>query len=679
MTSSAGCWEAAGFRPAGRPAGKRTTLGWHTPAVRPGKEPMLEARTRRPHTTLFHPSSPFPSTSPYRVVMSQRGKAPRKPPDRGAPRTVVRRDLRNPTKLVPATELGTFHARPASKGTPSALAGSGNDAADREPGRGERCAQPGPSKRRAPPSPTSPARVGYRAAKALTPSALTLPPPDSGSEEEGGDRRFYGDVHASPATSPEPSPAPSRVPSPLPRSYTLDRGEYDATSYAALEPVPQSPEPMLPPGPSPRRRTPPSFAAVVAGPATPTPATTAPAPQMPSQGKVADTGVEPATGRGKYPPIVVERLPNWTRHFDQLRRVLGEAPNARPYGTGVRFLPRTDEEFRAVQRYLIEASEKDPTISWYFYSLASELPTKVAIRGLPADTPNERIVEALQEKGDELTRLYATDELLYMRGVVVEAWKPASVLPQCHRCQAFGHASANCHRPVKCVRCGGEHPAANCDRPRDQKPTCANCAKPHTANDRKCPVYKREARQRGIKPRPPVPTASSTAPKAQQRRRNNPTAAPRTYVAQAPPPVITVEETAGANLMAPANEPTQRGADAGAIKKRRRRRRGKKRRGDEPVTASTPIPFLPDPTPIFAYNAPPSLPMHAVPNQGPRAAPRRRQAAPPAHNVPRVAFKPLLADVRRAPPAPPTYTAYPAPRSARAAPAPSHKRPSTEH
>ncbi|XP_059048811.1 uncharacterized protein LOC131844043 [Achroia grisella] len=35
------------YRPAGRPAGKRTTLGWHTPAVRPGKEHMLEARTRR--------------------------------------------------------------------------------------------------------------------------------------------------------------------------------------------------------------------------------------------------------------------------------------------------------------------------------------------------------------------------------------------------------------------------------------------------------------------------------------------------------------------------------------------------------------------------------------------------------------------------------------------------------
>ncbi|XP_059047721.1 uncharacterized protein LOC131843136 [Achroia grisella] len=284
----------------------------------------------------------------------------------GAPRTVVRRDLRNPTKLVPATELGTFHARPASKGTPSALAGSGNDAADREPGRGERCAQPGPSKRRAPPSPTSPARgdkrrdveespprdldlvkvpptprirlvdKGYQPLpsqsgtvrrKPSPPPRSPSPPPDSGSEEEGEDRRFYGDVHASPATAPEPSPAPARVPSPLPRSYTLDRGEL-TPRHAALESVPQSPEPMLPPLPTPRRRTPPSLREW--RPATPTPATTAPAPQMPSQGKIADTGVEPATGRGKYPPIVVERLPNWTRHFDQLRRVLGEAPNARP-------------------------------------------------------------------------------------------------------------------------------------------------------------------------------------------------------------------------------------------------------------------------------------------------------------------------------------------------------------
>ncbi|XP_059050299.1 serine/arginine repetitive matrix protein 1-like [Achroia grisella] len=278
--------------------------------------------------------------------MSQRGKAPRKPPDRGTPRTVVRRDLRNPTKLVPATELGTFHARPASKGTPSALAGSGNDAADREPGRGERCAQPGPSKRRAPPSPTSPARgdkrrdveespprdidlvkapptprirlvdKGYQPLpsqsgtvrrKPSPPPRSPSPPPDSGSEEGGEDRRFYGDACSSP--SPASSPETSRAPSPLPRSYTLDRGGYDATSYVALEAVSQSPEPMLPPVPSPRRRTPPSFATVAAGPATAAPATPAPAtsiapalaPPLPSQTRNADAGAEPATGRGKYP------------------------------------------------------------------------------------------------------------------------------------------------------------------------------------------------------------------------------------------------------------------------------------------------------------------------------------------------------------------------------------------
>ncbi|XP_059056858.1 serine/arginine repetitive matrix protein 1-like [Achroia grisella] len=606
--------------------------------------------------------------------MSQRGKAPRKPPDRGAPRTVVRRDLRNPTKLVPATELGTFHARPASKGTPSALAGSGNDAADREPGRGERCAQPGPSKRRAPPSPTSPARGDKRRDVEESPprdlDLVKVPPTPRIRLVDKGYQPLpsqSGTVRRKPSPPPR-SPSPRRIAGARregktgvftvtharrrhqrrrPRHREHPRHYPVPTHWIGVDMTPllmwhsrrfHNRPSRCSPVPSPRRRTPPSFAAVAAGPATAAPATPAPAtsiapalaPPLPSQTRNADA----------------ERLPNWTRHFDQLRRVLGEAPNARPYGTGVRFLPRTDEEFRAVQRYLVEASEKDPTISWYFYSLASELPTKVAIRGLPADTPNDKIAEALQEKGfgvrlvrgiparrgrpgcifhaqldpmdrDELTRLYATDELLYMRGVVVEAWKPASVLPQCHRCQAFGHASANCHRPVKCVRCGGEHPAANCDRPRDQKPTCANCAKAHTANDRKCPVYKREARQRGIKPRPPVPTATTKTPVAQTQRRNKPTAAPRTYVAQAPPPVITVEETAGANLMAPANEPKHRGTDTGENKRRRRRRRGKKRRGDGPVTASTPIPFLPIPPLQAMRTSHPLGPSHVCrPNTG---------------------------------------------------------------
>ncbi|XP_059044983.1 serine/arginine repetitive matrix protein 1-like [Achroia grisella] len=572
--------------------------------------------------------------------MSQRGKDPR---------TVVRRDLADPTKIVPTTELGTFYSRPAPKGNPSALAGSGNDAADREQGGGQRAAQPGPSKRRTPPSPPirgdkrrdteesppsdldlerSPPRPQMRlvdrdyqplsVSSTVRRLSLTPPPPprspsppaNSGGEEGREDEYYYGGAYSSPQ-SPMPTPRA------LPRSFTLNRGDFDATSYTGIQTDPST-ESVPPPVPSPRTRTPPSFAAVAAGPPTPTAGTVnAPVASAPPQ----PTGSEgPATQAAKYPPIVAERLPNWTRHFTNLTKVLGEAPNARPYGTGFRFLPKSDTEFRAVQKYLVEAGERDPAISWYFYSLASELPTKTAIRGLPADTPIDSIVEALELKGFGV-RL--------VRGIPARRGRPGAVW------------------------------------------------KPHTANDRKCAVYKREARQRGMKPRPPFPPVPNTVPRAPQRR-GIPTATPRTYAAQVPPPAVIVAVVAGACLMAPANEPTQRGAGAAAPKKRRRRRRAKRRTGGEPVKASTPIPTRHVQTATVTEKGPRELTVTTQKQRGPQAAPRRRQAAPPAYNTPIVAAGPLLAGAQNAPPAPPAPQVT---RSARRLPATqkTHKRPSTVH
>ncbi|GBP53893.1 hypothetical protein EVAR_96571_1 [Eumeta japonica] len=69
--------------------------------------------------------------------------------------------------------------------------------------------------------------------------------------------------------------------------------------------------------------------------------------------KSQDDRSQEAPQRAKgYPPIVVQCLPNWTRHFSLLRKILGHPPNARPFKSGVCFLPATAEEFRITQRYL---------------------------------------------------------------------------------------------------------------------------------------------------------------------------------------------------------------------------------------------------------------------------------------------------------------------------------------
>ncbi|CAH2103350.1 unnamed protein product [Euphydryas editha] len=123
-----------------------------------------------------------------------------------------------------------------------------------------------------------------------------------------------------------------------------------------------------------------------------------------------------------------------------------------PIGERCAVLTQFTEEFRAVQKYLTEAMNQDNTITWFCYSSSAELPTKVAVRGLPLDTPPEEVLVALQElrfpaeqakaippeKGrhgctyivqlaylreEELTQLYRVTELLAKPVLIIEAWR----------------------------------------------------------------------------------------------------------------------------------------------------------------------------------------------------------------------------------------------------------------
>ncbi|KAJ8682966.1 hypothetical protein QAD02_018758 [Eretmocerus hayati] len=63
---------------------------------------------------------------------------------------------------------------------------------------------------------------------------------------------------------------------------------------------------------------------------------------------------------------------------------------------------------------------------------------------------------------------------------------------QCHNCQQYGHGSMNCHREPRCLFCAGKHTTKTCTQSEEEKekPTCANCAKGHRANNRECESYK---------------------------------------------------------------------------------------------------------------------------------------------------------------------------------------------
>lgn len=64
-------------------------------------------------------------------------------------------------------------------------------------------------------------------------------------------------------------------------------------------------------------------------------------------------------------------------------------------------------------------------------------------------------------------------------------------VPQCHRCQRFGHTKNYCNRPYTCVKCAGNHLSVSCTKTHYMPPKCANCKGKHTANYLGCAAYKK--------------------------------------------------------------------------------------------------------------------------------------------------------------------------------------------
>lgn len=60
---------------------------------------------------------------------------------------------------------------------------------------------------------------------------------------------------------------------------------------------------------------------------------------------------------------------------------------------------------------------------------------------------------------------------------------------QCHRCQTWGHATANCYAKPVCLKCAEQHLTKDCIKSKDTPAKCANCGGDHPANTITCQEY----------------------------------------------------------------------------------------------------------------------------------------------------------------------------------------------
>jgi hypothetical protein len=83
-------------------------------------------------------------------------------------------------------------------------------------------------------------------------------------------------------------------------------------------------------------------------------------------------------------------------------------------------------------------------------------------------------------------------EVTAIQNKIVHIEPPRSTkphIPQCVRCQQYGHTRKYCNKPFNCVKCGGPHNSATCTKPRDSPAKCGLCGGPHPANYKGCEQY----------------------------------------------------------------------------------------------------------------------------------------------------------------------------------------------
>lgn len=168
-------------------------------------------------------------------------------------------------------------------------------------------------------------------------------------------------------------------------------------------------------------------------------------------------------------------------------------------------------------------------IQWHSYENKATRSIKVVARGLHSSCVAKEIVEDLIQKGfqaldannlikneivkdstgvsttkkrslplfmltfenkESLDKIYSIKSIM---GIVVkiEPLRKSKTVPQCKRCQAFGHTQKYCNREFACVKCEGRHATKNCPMGREQKAKCVNCQGNHPASYRGCPVAKK--------------------------------------------------------------------------------------------------------------------------------------------------------------------------------------------
>lgn len=221
-----------------------------------------------------------------------------------------------------------------------------------------------------------------------------------------------------------------------------------------------------------------------------------------------DTSTSPKSQR--IPPIFLHDSNNYQVLIADLDQILKDSYFTVNKGTSIKINVSTSDDYRALTSHFDSIN-----VQYHSFCPPDNKRLSVIMRSVPISLTDEEISTELKSKNYpvlKVTRLFNKNKLpmplcaleledsdtgneifglefLFHSKIVIELKRKSKSIPQCTRCQRFGHTKNYCRLQPRCVKCTGNHLYSECPKKKEDPVQCVNCSDSHTANYRGCPYY----------------------------------------------------------------------------------------------------------------------------------------------------------------------------------------------
>lgn len=218
----------------------------------------------------------------------------------------------------------------------------------------------------------------------------------------------------------------------------------------------------------------------------------------------------------KPPPVILSNVENYIEISQKLKSKDLKFNTSMMNNNQLKINVDTEMEYRELTKLL-----KESKLEWHTYENKQTRPIRVMARNLHPTCKSEEIKEELLNRGykvlevvnkirktkvdgkekiihlplfmltfdrsEDIKKIFDIQYLCHMK-IKIEALRSNKLIPQCKRCQRYGHTHKYCQHGPICVKCAGNHRTIDCQQERDVPAKCSNCAEAHPASYRGCLV-----------------------------------------------------------------------------------------------------------------------------------------------------------------------------------------------